>query len=186
MKKAPVKLIKPPAEGEFKIRVGIGVEVGFVKLGPAWDDADHVLDTRVLPWPVADGIVDMVFAAFYLHRLPLPERHVFIEEVWRILKPGAQARLVVPYWTSARAKSDPLAHFPEVTEASFDWYKRQWREAERMQHDMPLECDFHAAFGYELQGDYLQGRNETFTQHAMAHELNTVSNLHVTLTKPDA
>lgn len=173
--------ITPPAEGLFQLRIGLGAESGFVKLGPAHDSPDHIVDTRLFPWPVDDGVVDTVFAAFYFHRLTLAERHAFMEEAYRILKPQGKVILVTPYYTSIRAYSDPLAQWPPVTEASFEFYRKAWREGEQMTHDLPLVCDFHAGVGHAPQGDYVVGRNDAFVQHAVAHEWNVMADCHATL-----
>ncbi len=175
--------IRPPADGPFNLRVGLGAEVGFVKLGPAHDSPDHIVDTRAFPWPVDDSVVDTIFGAFYFHRLTLPERHAFMEECYRILKPQAKVILVTPYYTSIRAYSDPLAQWPPVTEASYEFYRKAWREGENMTYDLPLTCDFHAGVGHSPQGDYVIGRNDAFVQHAVSHEWNVMADLHATLVK---
>lgn len=173
-------LIEAPAEGPLRLWLGIGREEGWVKLGPGTVSPDYALDTKAMPWPVAEGSVDEIRALFYYHRLSLWERFRFMDECWRVLKPGGQLTVVVPHYASVRAYSDPWACWPPVTEAAFEWFARGWREREAAD-DLGLTCDFTFGVGYQPQSDYLAGRNEEFSTHAMAHEWNVLADIHATL-----
>jgi SAM-dependent methyltransferase len=163
--------LKPPAEGPFRIRVGNGEEEGFLKLDLA------------PPWPIEDGAVDAIYSAFQFHRLGRPDRYRFMNEAFRVLKPGGQLSLVVPHWSSMRAITDPLAEWPPLCESSFMVYNRRWRESEQMT-DLPLTCDFGDVYGYghSLDPD-IAVRNDEFQQQAKKHWVNAILDLHVTLTK---
>lgn len=175
--------IYPTPDTPLKIRLGPGTEEGFVKIGPETEAPDHVVDTRAFPWPIEDGLVDQVYAAFYFHRLDKPARWAFMDECWRVLKPGGQLVMVMPHWSSMRAIADPLAEWPPVCESSFMLYSKKWREAEKMA-DLPLKCDFGDVYGYghSINPEF-NGRNDEFLNNAKAHWLNAAMDLHVTLTK---
>ena len=170
--------IEPPAEGEFKLRIGLGEEAGFLRLGDRHDP-------KVLPWPIEDGVVDTIFAAFWFHRLTQAERFAFMDECWRVLKPGpapaGQLIMVMPHGRSDRHIGDPLAQWPPVIEASFAFYDREWREREQMT-GLPLRCNFSLGYGH-TEHPYLTGRNEEFKAFEKEHSANAVLDLHVTLTK---
>lgn len=164
-------LIQPPKDTPFKIRVGNGEEEGFIKLD------------QPPPWQIEDNVVDGVYSAFQFHRLTRDKRYIFMNEVFRILKPRSQLTLVVPHWSSMRAITDPLAEWPPLCESSFMVYSKQWREQEQMT-DLALTCDFGAVYGYghNIHPD-LNVRNDEFVAHAKEHEINWVLDLHITLTK---
>ncbi len=177
------KPIEPPAEGPFKIRIGVGMEPGFLKIGPGADIVDRTVDLKAYPWPIDDGVVDVLYAAFYLHRIGQSERFALMNEAYRILKPGGQVMLVVPHAFSMRAISDPLAQWPPLCESSFMVYSRRWREQEGMA-GLPLTCDFGDTYGYghSLDPD-VAVRNEEYQARAKKHDVNAILDLHVTLTK---
>lgn len=175
-------MINPP-EGQFRVRIGIGTEPGFLKLGPEWDSPDHVLDTRAMPWPIDDSVVDTLYVSFYFHRLDPADRRAFMDEAWRVLKPGAQLIVVVPHWSSMRAISDPLAEWPPLCESSFMPYSKAWREQEKMTEDLPLACDFGPSYGYGTTLDPdVEMRNDDYKGYARKHLLNASQDLHLTMT----
>jgi len=179
-------MIKPPVEGLFQLRIGIGTEQGFLKIGPSWDSPDFVLDTKIMPWPIEDAIVDRIYASFYFHRLTRPERFEFMDECYRILKPGMQLIMVMPHWSSERSINDPLAQWPPLGASCFAPYSKTWREQERMT-ELPLKCDFASVWGWgtDMDQSVVGGRNEEFVQHARRHWLNANTDLHITMTRVD-
>ena len=156
----------------MKLRFGPGEEEGFVKLHSLHDFAEH-----------ADGSIEHIFCPFQFQRLTQTERFTFMNEAHRVLIATKQLQIIVPYWTSARSVSDPLAQWPTLTEASFIWYSRAWREAEQMT-DLPLTCNFgsNPVCGHVNDPD-VAVRNDDYRQYASKHLLNAVHDLHVTLTK---
>ena len=70
-------------------------------------------DLNVLPWPWADRSFDLIMAkAVFEHlRMTLIES---VDECWRILRPGGQLYLKLPFWQHERAYDDPT-HFWRFT-----------------------------------------------------------------------
>lgn len=174
-----VKRIAPPTEGPFNLRIGIGQEPGYLLLS-------DLHDPKSIPWPIDDGVVDTIFAAFWFHRLSQAERFAFMDECWRVLKqgnppPSGQLIMIMPHGRSDRQAGDPLAQWPPVIEASFSFYDRAWREREQMT-DLSLTCNFSAGLGH-IEHPYLTGRNDEFKAHEKEHAFNAVLDLHATLTK---
>ncbi len=175
----------------IRLRFGIGSEEGFdnveAEFGfdpslPHW----YEFGWRIKPLPFESGTVDALYSAFHFHRLPRACRLEFMNEAYRILKPGSQLMLVVPHAFSFRAISDPMAQWPPLCESSFMVYSKTWREGEGMT-GLNLTCDFGASYGYGHTGHPdLAVRNEEFVAHAKEHEVNWILDLHVTLTKEPA
>lgn len=108
-----------------------------------------------------------------------------MDEAFRVLKPRSHIILVVPYYSSVRAIADPLAKFPPLCENSFMVYSKEFRDREQLS-DIPLTCNFNDVFGVGYNQDQeLTGRNDEFIYAARKNKLNTVLDIHVTLTKPD-
>lgn len=81
---------------------------------------DVVHDLDVYPWPFEDGSVEELLAANVLEHLDdlIPA----IEEIHRVLEPGAIATVIVPYWNSWHRHADPTHRrgFHEFTFWFFD------------------------------------------------------------------
>ena len=103
---------------------------------------DVVYDLDVTPWPWEDDSVDEVHCSHYIeHTKDLMK---FMNELYRIMKPGASAKLVAPYYTSIRAWQDPT-HTRVISENTFLYYNKEWRIANQLDH-YPIKTDFD--FGY--------------------------------------
>lgn len=182
--------LAPPPTGEFCIRIGAGKEDGFLKIGPEAWAPDRVVDLAHFPWPIASEIVDRIMVVNHFQRLTRPERYAFMDEAWRILKPGAQIALVTPYWASAKAFADPLAEWPPIAELSYLVYSKVWREIEGLS-DFGLKCDFTHVTpqgGIFVPAGHVPDpevalRNDEFRMFAAKHYVNAIQDLHVTLTK---
>jgi len=182
----PRRITAPKGE-LFKLKIGTAYQLrepGFINIDQiATENVDHVVALKTFPWPIEDGVVDFVFSAFYFHRLTREERWAFMNECYRILKPGAQVSLLMPHWSSMRAITDPWAQWPELCESSFMVYSKQWREQEKAT-DLPLVCDFGSSYGYGTTLDQdIAVRNDEFQMQAKKHWLNANLDLSVTLTK---
>ncbi|MEA2626769.1 MAG: hypothetical protein QOD06_2814 [Candidatus Binatota bacterium] len=105
-----------------------------------------------------------------------------MNELWRILRPGAAAELVAPYYTSVRAVQDPT-HKRFVSEPLFWYFDREWREANRLGH-YPMTCDFTVE-RVELTVDPAFARlSPRAFEEAKRHQWNVVEDIFVTLRKP--
>jgi hypothetical protein len=115
---------------------------------------------------------------------PPPEgRIAFMDELYRIMKVGAKATIVVPYWANARAVQDPTHAWPSIAEPSFVYYNKGWREANNLTHYLG-KCDFDFSYSYQVSAD-IGGRSREVQDDWIAHRLNTVMDLVVTLVKKD-
>ena len=164
-----------------RIRIGIGEEVGFTKLD----------NPQQMPWQLDDAGVDEIYSALHFHTLTQEERFLFMDEVWRVLKPGGKITVVAPHWSSERTYADPRVKWPPLAVGSFMVYSRVWREAQGF-GDLPLKCDLGGTdpngntvvvYGYQLHPEVTQ-RNEEYQAYARAWLREAIMDVHVVLTKP--
>lgn len=168
----------------MKLDLGCGraKKAGFtgVDVTPA-SDADVVHDLTVVPWPFPDASVDEVWCAQFFEHLTGAQRIAFMEELYRIMKPGAQATLITPYWTSGRAVQDPTHQWPPIVEASYLYFNRAWRETNGLGH-YAIGCDFDYRFAFAYTEAWAQ-KSADEKAFARTHFVNVVTDLHVFLTR---
>ncbi|MBL8242850.1 MAG: class I SAM-dependent methyltransferase [Rhodanobacteraceae bacterium] len=143
--------------------------------------ADIVHDLRVYPWPFADDSVDEVRCSHFLEHLTGEERMKFMDELWRVMKPGATALIVTPYWQSYGAVQDPTHQWPPICEASYFYFNRAWRETAGVAH-YPIRCDFDLNYGFWLGPDW-RDKPQQEKGFALRHYCNVAQDLHATLKK---
>lgn len=151
------------------------------------------------PWKFAkDNSVDALYTAHFVEHIPmiywnkggkltiLPEEgsremfEKFFEEAYRILKPGGKMVIVCPYYSSIRCWQDPT-HRRAISEASFLYLNKGWREANKLQH-----CHGNSNFDFYYEhfiDQAIQARNAEFKALAIKNDINSVTDIRVTLTK---
>lgn len=152
-----------------------------------FDGVDVVCAVGREPLPFADGSVEEVHASHFMEHLEANERMFFANDLYRVLKPGSKATIIVPHWNSNRAYGDMTHKWPPVSEMFFYYLKRDWREANAPHCDKKfnpegMDCDFDATWGYSVNGALLS-RNPEFQQFAMAWYKEAVQDIHATLTR---
>src|SRR5262249_42658475 len=107
----------------------------------------------------------------------------FFNELYRVLKVGAQALIVTPDWSHSSAYGDPTHQWPPMS----GWYPlyllKAWRDVNAPH--VPYVCDFD----FVLAGgwyQWLSTRNDEFKQFAMQRYINSQTEVIVTLTKREA
>lgn len=141
---------------------------------------DVVMDIRVAPWPWADNSVEYAFSSHFVEHLTGEERIGFFNELWRVMKPGAQAEIVTPDWSHASAYGDPTHKWPPMSSWYVVYLDRKWREA-NICH-IPYTCDFTGTYGYTPDLRFANQPQELVRQ-VVGHNINAAQNLHVKLTK---
>ena len=142
-------------------------------------------------WPWADNSVDEIHSSHFVEHLDYdrhnPERVHFFNEAWRVLKPGAKMTVITPHWCSNRAWGDPTHASKPVSEMSFFYLKKDWRESQAPHTDKKwnkdgFSCNFEAVYGYSFSPE-LGMRNQEYVQFALANYKEAAQDLHATLTK---
>jgi predicted SAM-dependent methyltransferase len=136
------------------------------------------------PYPFADESVDAIFSSHFLEHLDGFERMKFFDECYRILKPSGKIRCVHPYYKSVRAIQDPTHKFPPISENSYLYWNKGWREANKLTHGVyDLKSDFDFTIGYTWQDEKWANKNEETRNFAINHYFNVIADLIVDLVK---
>lgn len=173
------KKIQFPTPFNLDVACGQNKTPGFFGIDIAkTDSVDLVWDLEKFPWPIPDNSVDQIVCNHYIeHTNDLIK---FMEDLYRILKPGATALIRAPYYNSVRAWQDPT-HTRVISEATFLYYNQDWLKANRLDH-YGISADFDFSFGYDFMPDWAL-RSEEAKAFALRHYTNVVADIQVLLTK---
>lgn len=103
-----------------------------------------------------------------------------MDEVYRILKVGAKATIIAPYYSSIRAWQDPT-HKRAISENSFFYYNREWRRTKGVSH-YPINSDFDFSYQYSYD-PYWEHKSEEERTFAFKHYINVILDIRITLIK---
>lgn len=148
------------------------------------EKVDKVFDP-LKKWDWADGSVDSVICGGFIHRLTAEGRIHFFNELYRVLKPGKQARITTPHWSHERAYAEPDVQWPPVTAFTYFYTAKQWREANSPQFAGKFKCDFDwvLAGSHDQNDEWVAFRTQEVKQVYMHRNINTTTELIATLTK---
>jgi len=104
----------------------------------------------------------------------------FINEVYRILKPGGKVYLVAPYWASVRFVGDPT-HIRPIADSTFWYVNKEWIENNNLHH-YGIECDFDVKLSYYVDND-MTLKSEPVRNKAFKEDLNAIEDIIIELTK---
>lgn len=174
----------------IKVDFGCGPnkKEGFIGIDSVpFPGVDHVLDIPRSRWPFEDGSVDEAHASHFVEHLNAIERVAFYNQLYRVLRVGGQATIIVPHWASNRAYGDPTHQWPPVSEMSLFYLDRKWRMENAPHTDAQnwgsgFNCNFTATWGYGLN-PALHVRNTEYQQFAVNFYKEAAYDLHFTLTK---
>jgi hypothetical protein len=121
-----------------------------------------------------------------LHLLNAAGRVMVITIAHRKLKQGGQLGIVGPHWSHGRAYADPRAEWPPLAGEFFVLAHKQTREQfapglEKLWGDVDFDYTIGGAF--EPSDAYVAARNDETRSTLMTRNVNTTTELHVTLTK---
>ena len=174
----------PKTETKLKLHLACGSEKreGFVNVDMRETKAtDRVVDLQKMPWPWETDSIEEIECKDYLPCLTPQKRIAFMEEAWRVLKPGGKMILAVPGRGSNRSLADPTFVWPPIVEDYFYWFSKEWREAQGHSH-YPIKSNFHWGYGFGLDDEWT-ARNEEAQRFALKFYRNVAHSLIVTLTK---
>lgn len=166
----------------LKLDIGCGKnkQAGFHGVDAiAFDGVDTVHDIRQ-EWPWAADSVDEVHCSHFVEHLTNAERIHFWNELGRVLKKGAVARIITPHWSNACAYGDPTHQWPPMSEWAAYYLNKAWRDVNAPH--APLTCDFDFVVGGSWD-PWLETRNMDTRMFAMSRYINSYRDLIFTLTK---
>lgn len=196
---------KKPEEEKPKLKLDLGCgefpKEGFEGVDLYTEAAKHRVDLYQFPWPWADNSVDEIHCSHFIEHIPgevmwprdsaYPERGfnrfnyrvAFFEELFRIMKVGAKATIIAPYYNNMRATQDPTHVWPPISEATFLYCNKGWREANKLDHaPYPLKCDFDASISFTMDNVWVSKAEET-RQFAFRHYSNVIVDIVCVLEK---
>ena len=177
-KKAVLKVVEP-----LKLDFGCGPHkrAGFKGIDAIkFDGVDYVMDVRKTPWPWEDASVDEAHTSHFVEHLTGAERVVFFNELYRVMKTGAQITIIVPDWSNDRAYGDPTHQWPPMSRWSFLYLNKGWREANAPH--CGYTCDFEGPIGGNVE-PWCSLKAEEAKIFASQHYVNSLSDLVCTLTR---
>jgi len=183
MKKGTTKPSEAKMINELKLDLACGqnrTEGYFgIDIAPG-EKVDAVVDLTQFPWPIeSDSVEDIVCNHYVEHT---PDLIKFMDEVYRILKPGGKIKVISPYYNSVRCWQDPT-HLRAISEASFLYFNKQWRDTNKLDH-YNIKSDFDYTYGYDMAVEWAN-RSEEARNFAIKHYMNVINDIHVVLTKRD-
>lgn len=143
------------------------------------EGVDIVHDLFITPWPLEDNSVDEARCAHFIEHIP--DLISFMNELHRVMKPGATCQMWAPYYTSRRAWQDPT-HVRAISEHSFLYYNQEWLTNNNLTH-YGITADFDFSYAYQIFDPTWANRNEEARNFAINHYFNIVDDICVTLTK---
>lgn len=149
----------------------------------AFDGVDTVMDVRVTPWPWEDNSVDEVHSSHFLEHLTGPERVEFFNELYRVIKPGAQARFITPHWSHERAYGDPTHQWPPVCGWTYYYLGKSWREGNAPHTGYTCDFDWVLAGSWDPNDIWVSLANQEAKTVRMSRNINTCTDLIATITK---
>lgn len=170
------------------IGCGKNKKAGFIGIDQyAMPGVDVVCDVSKSPLPYEADSVDEVHCSHFLEHLTQEERCFFLNELYRVMKPGAKATVITPHWASNRAYGDPTHKWPAIGEMFFYYLSADWRKTQAPHTDIEFNpqgygCNFAATWGYAMHPD-LQLRNLEYQQFALQNYKESALDTHATLTK---
>jgi len=84
---------------------------------------DLIWDLRKTPWPIEDNQFELVRAENIIEHFP--DTCAMMEEIWRISKPGAIIKIIVPHYTGYLSWSCP-EHYKTFSSGTFKYFDKQF------------------------------------------------------------
>lgn len=144
------------------------------------------------PWPIASGSVDEAECSHFVEHIPHQVHwfgyplekdglFMFMEEVYRVLRPEGTITITCPYYLSQRAVQDPT-HCRGISENTFMYFDPKWMESMAMSH-YGVKTDFEVTTVQMIMDEaFINGTKEE-KDYARKHIPNAVHDICVVLKK---
>jgi SAM-dependent methyltransferase len=132
-------------------------------------------------WPWEDNSVDEVHCSHFIEHLDPSERIHFVNELYRVLKPGCKATIIAPHWASCRSYGDLTHKWPPVSEFWFFYLSKEWRDV-NAPHNVDYNCNFVCTWGYSMHPS-LNSKNDEYKNYALANYKESAQDVVANFTK---
>lgn len=122
--------------------------------------------------------VEEAFGGAVLEKIP--DLISFVDQLYRVMRPGAKATFTSMYFASAMAWMSPLTK-RGISEFSLSFASKAWRDSSGWSEGTCL-ADFDISTGVQMT-DELQARSDEHRAFAVKHWNNTMSAIHFYLVK---
>lgn len=152
-----------------------------------FDGVDHVVNLGEDKWPWKTHSVDEVHSSHFIEHLIPVQRVHFWNELGRVLKVGAVARIIAPHWSNGCAYGDPTHQWPPISDWTFYYLHKGWREVQAPHVDVPeagdmqLTCNFDHVIGGTWMPE-LNDREQGVKAQMMTNYINCFRDIIATLT----
>jgi SAM-dependent methyltransferase len=130
---------------KLDLACGDNKEEGFVGVDLVkTSSVDVQFDLTTAPWPWHDNSIGEARCSHFFEHLNPQERVLFMNELHRVLRPGAGCLFVTPRGYDRQAQ-DPGHKWPPVVEASYYYFDKEWLVANKLSHYLDLygiRCNF--------------------------------------------
>lgn len=131
---------------------------------------------------ILENSVDEAHCSHFVEHLDQMQRIHFWNELYRVMKPGASARIIVPHWSSCRAYGDPTHKWPPMSEFCWYYLNKKWRDSQTPHLSQLYTCDFESTWAYSLDKT-LENRNAQYQQFAVRSYKDAIMDMSCTLVK---
>lgn len=172
--KTPLKLNLACGQARYEDYRGVDLVAG--------EAVDEVADLLSFPWPWEDSSVAAVYCSHFVEHIGYDEGKdlvVFMNELYRVLEPGGEARIMHPYCWSNRAWQDPT-HKRAIVAETWSYFAADWRKANGLDH-YPITCDFDVALVTGIFAPPWDRKSDEARQQALSMNLNVLADLVVDL-----
>lgn len=146
------------------------------------DKAKKGQEASFKSWTWENDSVDEVHCSHFIEHLNAAERVHFVNELYRVMKPGSKATIIAPHWASCRAYGDLTHAWPPVSEFWFYYLSKEWRASNAPHSNYNENLNFSATWGYSLHQS-LQNRNTEYQNFALQNYKEAAQDVVATLIK---
>jgi SAM-dependent methyltransferase len=177
-------------EPKLDLACGIGKREGFFGIDKLdLPDVDFIWDLEKYPWPIESESADEIFCSHYVEHIPHNVNNPndnrdgflqFVDECYRILKPGGKLNVIAPYYASMRAFGDPT-HTRYICDLSFNHCNKQWLKQANVP-DYGQKANFDIKISYRINNEMALKSDEVRTK-AFTKDWNAIEDIIFELSK---
>ena len=148
----------------------------------AGNGVDIIWDLNKYPYPFEDNSVDEIYCSEFIEHVE--NLVAFMDELYRIMKPGAGGLITAPYWSHINTWRDPT-HRRGIADKTLFFFDKSWRDSNgKTCYD--INSDFSVSYQMVFDEGYLPEYEKLSTEEqifAITHYVNVVSGIRFEITK---